>query len=467
VDWPPARRTSTLLHEYLHVRRWDVPVAEGLRLITTLAWFSPFPWFALSLALKLREQACDGAVLRAGIARAAYATDLLDAARSLARPRPAASASICAGSSLEIRIRAVLEDPLVQPLRDRLARTAAAGALLAGALGMARSAGPLYSIPEFSSREALPRGPGEWGAGADPRPGGTTLQGAFSLSLEGDYARIRLRFRGRLREFRLPAAALPGSLPLSGRARMIVPFGDLVDDQARKPFFNPGWSIWDGRQVPVRAAAPGRVLATRIDPRYGLVIEVDHGAGLRTRYGLGRQGVSNVVAGEYVSPWAPIGTLGACSPYDLPVLNFSILVQFGAERVALDPAPFLLAQAESRGTPLCASVVNAAVRLQDRAELERLIAGGAALNHPSADGTLPLEWALMNGNLAIAKDLVAAGADPRAATWNVHQAHIALHGPTVAELARDSANPAFAALLAPVQGTAGARSPAGAPNLWH
>jgi murein DD-endopeptidase MepM/ murein hydrolase activator NlpD len=450
AQWPPERLASTLLHEHVHAQRLDVPVAEGLRLVAALAWCSPFPWRALALALRLREQACDAAVLRAGVPRVGYATDLLDAARSLAQvPDPVAAAALAARAShLEGRIRAILAGPGTRPWWDRPLRTAAAAGLVAAALGLARLAGPLYRLPEFSAQEGLPRGPGEWLAGVDARPGPGAGRGAFALVPEDGYVRIRLRFRGNTRAFRVPAVALPGMLPLGGRARMIVPFGDLVDGQSRQPFFNPGWSIWDVRQAPALAAGTGRVVVDRVDPRSGPVIEVAHGDGLRTRYVLGLAGRSLVQAGEHVTAGTPLGIPGARTPLDLPVLHFSILVPVGEERVSLDPAPFLLASASNRRTPLCTSVVNAAVRLEDRVELDRLLAGGVTPDHPATDGTLPLEWALLTRNLPIVRDLLAAGADPRVATWDVHQAHIAWHGPTLTELARDSGDPALVALFA-------------------
>jgi len=450
AEWPEPRLTSTLLHEYMHVKRLDVPVAEGLRLLASLAWFSPFPWLAFSLALQLREQACDAAVLRAGIPRAAYATDLLDAAWALAQAAlPPPAAAISGGSHLECRIRAILEDPAAAPLWDRILRGAACTLLLAAALAGVELAGPIWSVPDVSDREARARGSGEWIAAADPRQGGMPTQGAFSFSQEGEFARVRLRYRGQLRDIRVFPLAIPSLIPLSVRARMIVPFGELMDGQTRKPFFNPGWSICDDRQVPVVASAPGRVVVAGIDTRFGTVIEVEHGDGLETRYGLGRHGISCVEVGEWVTAGMPLGTFAASSPYHPPVLNFSVLVKVSGEQVALDPAPFMLTLAVNRVAPLSASVVNAAIRLEDRSELQRLLAQGVALNHPSTDGTLPLEWALFTENLAIAKDLVAAGADPQTTTWDVHPAHIALRGPTVAELARNSANPALAALLAP------------------
>lgn len=447
VHWPLERLTATLLHEHAHAQRLDVPVAEGLRLAAALAWWSPLPWRALALALRLREEACDAVVVRGGIPGTVYAAGLLDAARSLARAAsPAAAASLAAGH-LERRIRAVLDRSAAHPWWDGPLRTGAAAGLVAASLGLARIAAPLYGIPELPPRDNLPRGAGEWLAGAEPRAGASAARGAFALAFLDGYARIRLRYRGHTHLLQVPAIALPARLPLTGRARMIVPFGDLVDGQSGQAFFNPGWSIWDGRQAQVLAAASGRVAVARIDPANGPIIEILHGGGLRTRYGLGRDGRSRVQAGEFVAAGTELGQPGAGSALDLPVLQFSVLAQVGEERIALDPAPFLLGPAENRRTPLGASAVNAAVRLEDPAQLARLLAWGVVPDHAAADGTLPLEWALMAGNLPIIRELLDAGADPRVPTWNVHQAAIARHGPTILELARTSGDPALAALF--------------------
>lgn len=428
----------------MHVKRFDVPLAEGLRLLASLAWCSPFPWLALSAALRLREEACDEAVLHAGVPRTTYAADLLDSARSLAT-RPAVAAPLSSRSHLEHRLRAILADPVIASRCEQVMRTGAAAGLIAATIGLARLAAPLYAIPEFGPGETLPQNPGEWAAAGSSQEG----RGAFSLAQAGAYTWIQLRFRGRASTVRVPSGVLPSAFPLTPRARLIVPFGELFDATSQRPFVNPGWSIWDDRQVAVRAAAPGRVHTIRFEPGRGPVIEVDHGEGLNTRYGLGRCGTSSVVPGEFVLAGTPIGTFGACSPYDLPSLSFSVFLDVRGEQVALDPTPFLFGPVENRAAPLGASLVNATVRLDDRAGLRRLIALGLPLNQPSGDGTLPLEWALLNQNLPIAQELVAAGADPETPTWDVHQAHIALHGPTVAELARDTADPDLTALLAP------------------
>jgi len=447
--WTEERIASTLLHECLHVKRHDIAIAEAIRFLASLAWFSPLPWLALSSALELREEACDEAVLRAGIAPARYAASLLASARAMARTaRRPATAAINGGSRLERRIRHVLEGPPLRSSRDGYLRSASAAMVLAAAVAAVPLAAPVYSFPDAPAR-ATPA-PGEWPAVPDPltsRPGESGARGVFSISRGGGFSKIRLRFAGRTSTCRLPSVAMPGGLPLTARARMILPFGDLLDAHSRRPFLNPGWSIWDDRGIPVTAAGAGRVVVAHIDSRYGPIVEVDHGSGLRTRYCFGRHGAGAVQAGEFVAAGTVLGTFGEFSASDLPCLNFGVLLQAGGKLVALDPAPFLFAAEANRKTPLGASVVNASIRIEDRAEVRRLVARGVSVNCASADGTLPLEWAVMTQNLDIARDLVAAGADPLAATWDVHQAHIALHGPSVAEIARGSSNPELIALL--------------------
>lgn len=451
VAWSDDRLTSTLIHEHMHVRRCDILVAEALRVIVSLAWCSPLPWLALTRALKLREEACDQAVLRSGTRPADYAANLLAAARSLSSGLHAATASISSRSDLEQRIRNILESPHPLAGRDRILRRALAVVVLAAVVGTTPMTTPLYAFLESASSTRRLGGIMVWPAVLEPssRSGMTTARGTFSLTGKGGYTRIQLNLAGRTSVHRLPSVALPSALPLSGRARMILPFGGLVDAHSAQPFTHPAWTIWDDRAVPVTASAPGIVAVVRMDPGEGMVIEVDHGSQVRTRYGLGRQGASLVEAGEFVATGTPLGTFSNVPPNDIPSLSFGIRVQAHGAWVALDPAPFLFAAPDQRATPLAASVVNASVRIGDRTGVRRLLAAGLSPNQVSGDGTLPLEWVILNRDLAMAKDLLEAGADPNAPTWNIHQVHFALHGPTVAQLARETGDPELMALLAP------------------
>ena len=53
-----------MLHELMHVRRWDVAVNWLLVLIRAAQWWNPFAWLAHSRYVSLREQARDAMVLR-------------------------------------------------------------------------------------------------------------------------------------------------------------------------------------------------------------------------------------------------------------------------------------------------------------------------------------------------------------------------------------------------------------------
>lgn len=451
IHWPADDLRATLLHEYAHLKRFDILLAEVLHALVSLAWLSPLPWLAFARALRSREEACDEAVLRTGMPPARYAAHLLAAARALSQTvRPSgAAAMIAAESHLEQRIRAILVPAAVRSPRTETTRNLSAALVLTAAATAIPLTGPLSSWAEVGPRVVQPEGPQEWLAVADPFAAPLRNdRGVFSLREAGGYAQIRVILDGRTSVCRVPATALPTGIPLTPRARMMLPFGDLMDTPSQRPFLNAGWMIWDDRGVPVKAAAPGMVVAVRLDPQVGPVIEVDHGAGLRSRYVLGRHGTSRVDIGEFVARGSELGTFGTFSPHDIPALQFSVLLHVRSRVIALDPAPFVLS-GDNVGTPFSASVLNASIRIGDRAHVRRLIARSVSVNVPSADGTLPLEWVILTRNLAIGRDLIAAGADPQAPTWNIHQAHIALHGPTVAELARETKDADLIRLMTP------------------
>jgi len=452
TGWSDERLASTLLHEHMHIRRCDILVAEALRALASLAWCSPLPWLALSQALRLREEACDQAVLRKGARPADYAANLLAAARSLSSPpRLPAAVGLSGHSHLEQRIRGVLEAPTIPSPQNLLRRIASAAVLGATALGTALLTTPLHAFLDSAAQARRDSGSIAWLAVLDPqtRGGRASGQGTFTVAQEGGYAHILLSLAGQRSMHRLPIVAQPEALPLTGRARMILPFGSLVDGHSARPFINPGWTIWDDRRIPVRTAASGRVSLLQVDAQEGIAVEIDHGSGLRTRYGLGRHGSSLVREGEFVAAGEPLGSFGEIAPNDIPSLAFAIFIETPEGRVFLDPAPFLFKSDPNRETALATSVLNASVRIGDRTQVRRLLAAGLSPNRVSADGTLPLEWAILARDLATAKDLLTAGADPQAPTWNTRQAHIALHGPTVAELARETGDAELMALLTP------------------
>ncbi len=109
--WGPDQRRAVLLHELAHVVRRDCLVQTLALLARSLFWFHPLAWLAVGRLRTEREMACDDRVLRAGVAPTAYASHLLEVARSCRAPRLAGAAAVAMArpSQLEGRLLAVLD----------------------------------------------------------------------------------------------------------------------------------------------------------------------------------------------------------------------------------------------------------------------------------------------------------------------------------------------------------------------
>lgn len=109
TQWSETRLRAVLAHERAHVERRDSLQAAVSDAVCAVYWFHPLAWIAAHQSALAREQACDDAVLSQGITRHAYATAILDIARSL-RGRTAHGLPMATRSQLEVRLRAILDD---------------------------------------------------------------------------------------------------------------------------------------------------------------------------------------------------------------------------------------------------------------------------------------------------------------------------------------------------------------------
>ena len=111
AQWPAERLRTVLLHELIHVRRFDLLSQALAQAACCLYWFHPLAWLGLRQLRDERERACDDAVLLHGVAPHEYAAHLLDLVRGVAvRRSPFAGAPAMAeASGFESRIRALLD----------------------------------------------------------------------------------------------------------------------------------------------------------------------------------------------------------------------------------------------------------------------------------------------------------------------------------------------------------------------
>jgi hypothetical protein len=108
-------------------------------LLRAAYWFNPLVWIACRRLRLESEQACDDAVLGLGVEGPEYATHLLDLARAFKQSRTTAfpAPAMARPSSLERRVRAMLNTHLVRTPLTRAAGFAIAIALVAVTIPLA------------------------------------------------------------------------------------------------------------------------------------------------------------------------------------------------------------------------------------------------------------------------------------------------------------------------------------------
>ena len=157
-SWSDERAAIVLRHELAHIRRGDWVIQLAGELLRTAYWFNPLIWIACARLRQESEQACDDEVLSSGVDGPDYATHLVELARLLkaeGAPRLPAPA-IARSSSLERRIRAMLDARLTRTPATRIARLMTAGALLTFTVAVAAAqTGPVtFSGSVFDSTGA-------------------------------------------------------------------------------------------------------------------------------------------------------------------------------------------------------------------------------------------------------------------------------------------------------------------------
>lgn len=150
-SWPAERVQVVLRHELAHIQRGDWVVLIVAELLRAVHWFNPLVWIACRHLRLESERACDDVVLRQGVEGSAYATHLLDVARSFGRQRAVwlPAPAMARATSLEGRIADMLNPGLNRsPITNtvRFATMAAAALLTASIAGFGAAAQTFGSV---------------------------------------------------------------------------------------------------------------------------------------------------------------------------------------------------------------------------------------------------------------------------------------------------------------------------------
>lgn len=150
--------------------------------------------------------------------------------------------------------------------------------------------------------------------------------------------------RAQLRDLEKSLALAPVRRPISGELEMTSGYGVRVDPFVGRPALHSGvdWRASVGE--PVHSTAAGTVVTAGREGGYGLMVEVDHGNGLSTRYG--HLSAISVSEGQKVFAGATIGRVGSTGRSTGPHLHYETRINGDA----VDPQRFLRAGLRLAGT---------------------------------------------------------------------------------------------------------------------
>ena len=115
------------------------------------------------------------------------------------------------------------------------------------------------------------------------------------------------------------------------------PFGPRKDPFTGRLGMHEGIDIGGWSGIPVHATAPGVVTFAGRNDGYGLMVEIDHGCGIKTVYAHLRR--LKVERGEQVKHRAVVGTMGSTGRSTGPHLHYEVVVN----GKAMDPEAFIKA----------------------------------------------------------------------------------------------------------------------------
>lgn len=182
-------------------------------------------------------------------------------------------------------------------------------------------------IEPLLSRAGEENGYGQGGPLEELGPDHGRLQRA-SLSFDVDNDLARMVALQRL------VAAMPLGAPID-HGYVTSTFGGRRDPITRRQAFHAGLDLGAPAGTPILATAPGRVVAAGRRGPYGIMVEIDHGLGITTRYAHLRETL--VEEGTTVGHRQDIGIIGATGRATGRHLHYEIRI----DGEPFDPAQFL------------------------------------------------------------------------------------------------------------------------------
>jgi murein DD-endopeptidase MepM/ murein hydrolase activator NlpD len=157
---------------------------------------------------------------------------------------------------------------------------------------------------------------------------------------------------------------VPVRFPVPQNSEITSPFGVRVDPFLHGLALHSGIDFRGSPGDVVRATAAGRVTNADYQGGYGLMVEINHGKGLITRYG--HMSAIEVSLGQEVQPGEVVGRIGTTGRSTGPHLHYEVRVA----GEAVDPKRYLRAgELLNGGTPSFATAASSVSRSGPKAHL--------------------------------------------------------------------------------------------------
>lgn len=138
---------------------------------------------------------------------------------------------------------------------------------------------------------------------------------------------------------------VPLGEPLAGEPRVASPFGYRIDPFLGRPALHTGVDLVEPYGADIRATGAGQVVHAGPMAGYGLLVEIDHGDGLASRYA--HLSEIRVSEGDAVEKGAVVGQLGSTGRTTGPHLHYEVRI----DSEPVDPERFLRAGQRMAAAP--------------------------------------------------------------------------------------------------------------------
>jgi murein DD-endopeptidase MepM/ murein hydrolase activator NlpD len=259
-------------HELSHYKRLDIPVNLFSVLAASAHWFNPLVWYSLHRMRIDQETACDASVLESSTLKETYVACIVKMLEINVTQRAVAAGVGFSDYKNQI-VRRIVMIRNYQPHTKRVS--------LLGLLLLAVTAMFVLSSTFAAGKE----------------------QQAV-LSEPSAHAKEEVTFR----------------LPASGK--IVTAYGFQTHPITKKKTLHDGIDIVNKKETKIYAAADGKVIKAEYDSQHGLIVIIEHIAGLQTEYR--HLNDLSVTVGDSVKSGTVIGIMGSTGKSTGPHLHFSI-----------------------------------------------------------------------------------------------------------------------------------------------